>query len=116
MIAITLVAIGTSLPELATTFSAARKGFSDLALGNGIGSNIFNLLGIAGAAAMVTPLSFELDIIKDDLWALIIVTGILMLFMLTARRIERWEGVGLLCQRGQKGPPQGPFRLRVESG
>ena len=96
IIGITLVAIGTSLPELATAIMAAKRGHTDVCIGNIIGSNIFNLLGIAGAAAIVTPLSFELEIIKYDLWALLAVTGILIAFMLTGRRIERWEGVGLL--------------------
>jgi len=96
IIGITLVAIGTSLPELATAIMAAKRGHTDVSIGNIIGSNIFNLLGIAGAAAIVTPLSFELEIIKYDLWALLAVTGILIAFMMTGRRIERWEGVGLL--------------------
>ena len=65
-------------------------------IGNVIGSNIFNLLGIAGAAAMASPLSFDLDIIKYDLWALPAITGILIAFMRTGRRVERWEGAGLL--------------------
>jgi cation:H+ antiporter len=96
IIGITLVAIGTSLPELATAIMAAKRGHADVCIGNVIGSNIFNLLGIAGAAAMVTPLSFELDIITYDLWALLAVTAILIAFMLTGRKIERWEGAGLL--------------------
>ena len=96
IIGITLVAIGTSLPELATAIMAAKRGHADVCIGNVIGSNIFNLLGIAGAAAIVTPLSFELEIIKNDLWGLIAVTGILITFMMTGRRIERWVGAGLL--------------------
>ena len=96
IIGITLVAVGTSLPELATALMAARQGHADVCIGNVIGSNIFNLLGIAGAAAIVTPLSFQLDIIRNDLWALLAVTGLLIAFMMTGRRIERWEGGGLL--------------------
>ncbi len=96
IIGITLVAIGTSLPELATAIVAAKRGHADVCIGNVIGSNIFNLLGIAGAAALATPLSFELDIIRYDLWALPAVTGILIAFMMTGRRVERWEGAGLL--------------------
>ena len=60
----------------------------------GIGSNIFNLLGIA--AAVITPLSFELDIITYDLWALPTITVIFIAFMMTGRRVERAEGAGLL--------------------
>jgi cation:H+ antiporter len=96
IIGITLVAIGTSLPELATAIMAAKRRHADVCIGNVIGSNIFNLLGIAGAAAIVTPLSFELEIIRNDLWGLIAVTIILITFMMTGRRIERWEGAGLL--------------------
>jgi cation:H+ antiporter len=96
IIGITLVAVGTSLPELATAIMAAKRGHADVCLGNVIGSNIFNLLGIAGAAAVAAPLSFELDIIRQDLWALIGVTCILIAMMLTGRRVERWEGAALL--------------------
>ena len=96
IIGITLVAIGTSLPELATAIVSAKRGHADVCIGNVIGSNIFNLLGIAGAAAMVTPLSFELDIITYDLWALPAITVILIAFMMTGRRVERSEGAGLL--------------------
>ena len=96
IIGITLVAIGTSLPELATAIMAAKRGHADVCIGNVIGSNIFNLLGIAGAAAMVTPLSFKLDIITYDLWALPAITVILIAFMMTGRRVERAEGAGLL--------------------
>jgi cation:H+ antiporter len=70
IIGITLVAIGTSLPELATAIMAAKRGHADVCIGNVIGSNIFNLLGIAGAAAMASTLSFDLEIIRPDLWAL----------------------------------------------
>lgn len=96
IIGITLVAIGTSLPELATAIMAAKRGHADVCVGNVIGSNIFNLLGIAGTAALVKPLTFDLDIIRYDLWELLIVTGILIVFMMTGRRVARWEGAGLV--------------------
>ena len=96
IIGITLIAVGTSLPELVTALVAAKRGHADVCIGNVIGSNIFNLLGVAGAAAIAAPLSFELDIIRYDLSALLVVTAIFIAFMLTGRRIERWEGAGLL--------------------
>ena len=96
IIGITLVAIGTSLPELATAIMAAKRGHADVCIGNVIGSNIFNLLGIAGAAAMASTLSFDLEIISADLWALPAVTVILIALMMTGRRVERWEGASLL--------------------
>ena len=96
IIGITLVAIGTSLPELATAIVAAKRGHADVCIGNVIGSNIFNLLGIAGAAAMASTLSFDLEIISADLWALPAVTIILIVLMMTGHRVERWEGASLL--------------------
>lgn len=68
VIGLTIVAAGTSLPELATSVVAARRGQSDIALANVIGSNIFNLLGILGVVALVTPQTVHPDIIRSDLW------------------------------------------------
>lgn len=96
VIGLTLVAIGTSLPELATALMAARRGHSDVCIGNVIGSNIFNLLGIAGAAAIAAPLPFSQDIVNFDISALIVVTMILIGFMATGHRVHRWEGAILL--------------------
>lgn len=96
VIGLTLVALGTSLPELATSVVAAVRRHPDVCIGNVLGSNIFNLLGIAGAAAIVTPLVFEPKILSFDLWALIVVTALLIPLMLTGRRISRTEGVALL--------------------
>jgi cation:H+ antiporter len=96
VIGLTLVAVGTSLPELATAFMAARRGHSDVCIGNVIGSNIFNLLGIAGAAAIAAPLSFSSDLLRFDIPVLIAVTVILIGFMATGARVKRWEGGVLL--------------------
>ena len=96
VIGLTLVAVGTSLPELTTAFMAARRGHSDVCLGNVIGSNIFNLLGIAGAAAIAAPLPFSSSIVTFDITILIIVTVVLMGFMATGGRVRRWEGAILL--------------------
>ena len=70
VIGLTLVAIGTSLPELATSAVAAYKGNADIAIGNVVGSNIFNLLGIVGVAALVGPLTVPDRIAGLDLWVL----------------------------------------------
>ena len=96
VIGLTLVAVGTSLPELATSIVAAMRRNPDVCLGNVLGSNIFNLLGIAGAAAIVRPLVFDLKILSFDLWALVLVTALLIAIMLTGRRITRTEGAVLL--------------------
>ena len=74
VIGITVVAVGTSLPELATTMVAAIRRHSDVALGNIIGSNIFNTLGILGAVAIVTPLPIPAEVMSADLWFMVAVT------------------------------------------
>ncbi len=97
VIGLTIVAVGTSLPELATSVVAAVKGKPGLAIGNVIGSNIFNILLILGAAATVCPLPFE-GITHVDLWTM---TGASVAFFLVARVyghqvINRVEGAALL--------------------
>jgi cation:H+ antiporter len=96
LIGLTLVAIGTSLPELATAVIAARRGHDDVCIGNVIGSSIFNLLAITGAAAIAGPLPFSAAIVSFDIWALLGVTLILTVVMLTGRKITRLEGVVLV--------------------
>jgi cation:H+ antiporter len=96
VIGITLVAFGTSLPELATAMVAAARKQVDVCIGNVIGSNIFNLLGITGAAAIAAPLPFIASVVSFDIWVLLAVTVFFMWFMLTGRRIQRWEGAVLL--------------------
>jgi cation:H+ antiporter len=97
VIGLTLIAIGTSLPELATTIVAALRRQTDICLGNVLGSNIFNLLGVMGVAAVVTPISFPPGIVAYDLWALVAMTALLMVFLLTGRRVSRGEGAVLLA-------------------
>jgi len=76
VIGITIVAVGTSLPELATTVVAAMRRHSDVALGNIIGSNIFNTLGILGVVSLVQPLPIPPEIMSADLWVMLAVTVI----------------------------------------
>ena len=80
MIGLTIVAVGTSMPELVTSIVAARRGQSDLAFGNIIGSNIFNILGILGATAMVQPLTVPAAILGFDVWLMLAVTLVLCVF------------------------------------
>ncbi|MBR1434713.1 MAG: calcium/sodium antiporter [Bacteroidales bacterium] len=98
-IAVTILAGGTSLPELATSIAAALKKQEQLALGNIMGSNIFNALFILGSAAVVTPLSFSsMDAV--DAGVLILSAVLLLIWTFTGKknRIDRWEGgVMLLC-------------------
>ena len=96
VIGLTLVAVGTSLPELATSIVAAMRRHPDVCLGNVLGSNIFNLLGVTGTAAMFTPIVFHPKILGFDLWALAAMTALMIVVMLTGRRISRLEGAALL--------------------
>jgi cation:H+ antiporter len=96
VIGLTVVAIGTSLPELATSIVAAYRGHSDVCVGNVLGSNLFNLFGITGVTAMFTPLPFSDKIVSFDLWILLATTALIIPFMLSGRRISRLEGSILL--------------------
>jgi len=116
VIGISIVAVGTSLPELVTSVMAARKGKADVALGNVLGSNVFNILGIIGVSALVYPFSLlvpaesaepalltALEIPRitslvtwTDINALILSLALLVLFVYTGRRLSRWEGGVLL--------------------
>ncbi|MEW9918535.1 calcium/sodium antiporter [Marimonas sp. MJW-29] len=97
VIGLTIVAIGTSLPELVTSLIAARRGQSDLAFGNIIGSNIFNILGILGVTAIVAPLDIPARFAGVDIWVMMAAAFALMVFARTGWRIGRSEGGSLLC-------------------
>jgi cation:H+ antiporter len=94
LIGLTIVAIGTSLPELATSVVAALKGQGDIAVGNIVGSNIFNILGIAGIASLARPLQ-QGDISNLDLGVMVGLALVLLPLMRSGFRISRLEG-GLL--------------------
>lgn len=95
VIGITVVAVGTSLPEMATTLIAASRGQNDMAVGNLIGSNIFNTLGILGTTALVQPLTRG-DIGWDSLWIMVAFTAALIPMMYTGLRVSRFEGAALV--------------------
>ncbi|PIB34052.1 sodium:proton exchanger [Reichenbachiella sp. 5M10] len=93
-IGLTVVAIGTSLPELVTSAIAAKKGQADMAVGNVIGSNIFNLLWILGLSSIIRPLPF--DVISNTDILMVITASTLLIFAVIVGkrpRIDRWEGV-----------------------
>lgn len=95
VIGLTIVAAGTSMPELATTIVAAFRKHSDIALGNVVGSNLFNLLFVLGGSAAIHPIKTSgLKLI--DLWVMIGVTAILLPMLLTGRRLSRLEGALLV--------------------
>ena len=95
LIALTIVAVGTSTPELATSLIATLRRHGDMAVGNIVGSNIFNVLGILGAAALVRPLAAP-GILASDLWTMLGVSLLLLPLAWTGRHIVRWEGALLL--------------------
>lgn len=100
VIGLTLVAVGTSLPELATSAMAAFRRQGDIAFGNIVGSNILNILGIVGACAIVTPIQVPTEIAEFDIWAMLGTAFLLVLFAGTGWRINRWEGGLLLLAYG----------------
>ena len=94
VIGLTIVAAGTSMPELATSVVAALKKRTDIAIGNVIGSNIFNLFAVLGATATITPIRTDQINVLD--MAVMLGAAIIVLpFMRTGFRIERWEGIVL---------------------
>jgi cation:H+ antiporter len=96
VIGLTIVAAGTSVPELAASIVAAMKKEPDIALGNVIGSNIFNILGILGIASMVAPLTAP-DISRFDLWAMVAIAAALIPILWTGLRVTRTEGAMLFA-------------------
>ncbi len=95
LIGLTIVAVGTSLPELVTSIMAARKGETGLAIGNVVGSNIFNLMLILGVSSTIHP--FEVNAASVfDLGILIIVSVIVFAFANTKKKIIRWEGIVMI--------------------
>lgn len=97
VIGLTIVAIGTSMPELVTSIIAVRKGQSDVALGNVLGSNIFNILGILGVTALVQPMVVPVEIIALDIWVMSAATVMLVVFAYTGWRVGRREGAIMLA-------------------
>ena len=100
VIGLTLVAVGTSLPELATSVMAAIRRHGDVAFGNVLGSNIFNALGILGATAVVTPIGVPREIIGFDVWVALATALLLVAFSVTGWRVNRVEGAVFLAAYG----------------
>ncbi len=96
IIGLTIVGAGTSAPELATSIMAARKGQGEMAIGNVIGSNIFNILMIIGLTGLIQPLE-GITINYIDLGVLILAAVLFWIFSFTKYKLERWEGAVLLA-------------------
>jgi cation:H+ antiporter len=100
VIGLTMIAVGTSLPELATSITAARKKLHGIALGNIIGSNIFNLLMVLGASAMVGTIVVESTLLIYSLPMMLLLAVLLVLFMKTENSLGRLDGLALLIIYG----------------
>ena len=116
VIGLTLIAFGTSLPELATVIIAALRRHGDVAIGNIVGSNIFNLLAIGGGVSVLEGMRIPTQIVRFDLWALLAATGLLVLMLARSHRIARIKGgifmVAYIAYIGaQYGPLRHVFRL-----
>lgn len=96
VIGLTIVAVGTSLPELVACMVAVRKNHPEVALGNVVGSNIYNVLGILGATAIIHPLEVPAEIARFDIWALAAVTALLLVQLRSGWKVTRSEGALLL--------------------
>jgi cation:H+ antiporter len=93
VIGLTIMAIGTSLPELVTCVTAARKGHNDLSIGNLVGSNIFNTLLVVGAAGAINPFQVSARLIGTDYWIMIGVTVMFIAMAFYKKAITRTSGV-----------------------
>jgi cation:H+ antiporter len=100
VIGLTLIAVGTSLPELAASVVAAIRGHSDIAVGNVVGSNLFNMLGVGGTVALVTPLSVAEQIRDFDIWVMLVATAAFLPFLIFGLRLGRPVGVAFLVVYG----------------
>ncbi len=97
VIGLTVVALGTSMPELVTSVVAALKKQSDIAFGNIVGSNIYNILGIGGTTALIAPSNVPKEMVVFDNLVMVAVSVLLVVFAATGLRITRWEGGVLLA-------------------
>jgi cation:H+ antiporter len=96
VIGLTLIAVGTSLPELVAVIFAVLHGHGDLAIGNVIGSNIFNILGVVGATAVVIPLAVPPEVLNVDLWIMLATALLLTPFLIRRKPIRAPVGAGFV--------------------
>ncbi|MBU1202833.1 calcium/sodium antiporter [Patescibacteria group bacterium] len=98
LIGLTIIAVGTSLPELAASAVAAYKHKSDIAIGNVIGSNVFNVFWILGVSSLIRPIVFS-PILNFDIYFLVAITCFLFLFMFVGKKnlLQRWQGIFLIA-------------------
>ncbi len=101
VIGLTIVALGTSLPELAASITSVKKNHPDIAIGNILGSNIFNILAVLGTASVISPVALETPVLYRDFSIMTVLTILLLIFSYRFGKhsgtINRLEGLGLLC-------------------
>jgi cation:H+ antiporter len=97
VIGLSLIALGTSLPELSTTVIAALHKSSDVAIGNVVGSNLFNILAILGITAMLTDIPVDAQFLRFDLWVMFSATILLWFYVLSKKGIGKISGVLFLA-------------------
>jgi cation:H+ antiporter len=100
ILGVTVVAVGTSLPELTTSVLAAFRRQPDIAFGNIVGSNIYNILGILGITAILEPIRVPPEILRTDIWVMLGATVLLVFFSISGWRISRAEGGTFLAAYG----------------
>ena len=95
VVAISVVALGTSLPELATSVIAACRKQMDISVGNIIGSNIFNILGVLGVTSIIKKISVDKSILEFDIFWMIAISFLLYILVAVPRRqiLQRWNGI-----------------------
>lgn len=93
IIGLTIVAIGTSLPEIATVVVASYRGHSEVAIGNVLGSNVFNLFAVMGATSMVGPVPIEPKLFTFDVWVMLVSSAALLIFVLRRQPIGKFTGI-----------------------
>ena len=100
VIGLTLIAFGTSLPELAASGVAAYRGHTDVAIGNVIGSNLFNILMVAGGVAAIVSLDVPEQLVRFDLWVMMAATLVILTYLALGRRLSRIDGIAFLTVYG----------------
>lgn len=100
-IGLTIVALGTSLPELVTSITAALKKNADIAIGNIVGSNIFNILFVIGTSALITPVAYQSQFLIDSIFCVATAMLLLLLVLNKDKKLKRWGGIiMLICYAG----------------
>jgi cation:H+ antiporter len=97
VIGLTIVSAGTGLPEVVASIVSSIRGRSDIAVGNVIGSNLFNILGVLGICALISPIPVQPELVASDLWWMLGITLLIFPILLTGARVSRWEGGVLLA-------------------